>query len=181
MFFALWPSSAVATELATVGRVLHEICGGHCTRSETIHLTLAFLGEVEVERVDDLLNLAGQVRVHAFSLNLTRLGWWPRNRIVWAAPEKAPVELVRLTDELRHYLGCAGVSFDAKPFVPHITLLRKGHCQDHPLPSVDVKWHAEDFVLVRSVSSKSGAAYEVVGRWPLLLGDKFSSVGSEAG
>lgn len=168
MFFALWPSAAVATELAKAGRGLHEVCGGRLTRAETIHLTLAFLGEVELEKVDDLLKLAGQVRAHAFSLNLIRLGWWPRNRIVWAAPEEVPPELVLLVDDLQRNLRGAGVGFDAKPFVPHITLLRKGNCKDKPLPAMSVKWSVVDFVLVRSVPSERGSAYEVLGRWPSL-------------
>jgi len=177
MFFALWPNAAVATELAKAGKALHEVCGGRLTRAETIHLTLAFLGEVELEKVDYLIKLAGYVRAHAFSLNLTRLGWWPRNHIVWAAPDEAPAELALLVDDLRLNLGCAAVDFDAKPFVPHITLLRNGNCKDNPLPSVGVKWRAEDFVLVKSVSSGSGAAYEVVGRWPLLQGNEFPAMG----
>lgn len=173
MFFALWPSVVVAADLAKAGRGLHEACGGRRTRAETIHLTLVFLGEVELERIDDLLTLAGQVRAHSFSLNLTRLGWWPHNRIVWAAPNKTPAELAHLTDDLQHILESAGVHFDAKPFVPHITLLRKGSCKDQSLPDVHVEWRAEDFVLVRSVPSEGGATYEVVGRWPLLQGDEF--------
>jgi 2'-5' RNA ligase len=168
MFFALWPSAAAAADLAKVGGGLHEVCGGRRTRAETIHLTLAFLGEVEHDRVDGLLELAGQVRVHAFNLNLTRFGWWPHNRIVWAAPVEVPAELALLVDDLRHRLGGAGVIFDAKPFVPHITLLRKANCKKNPLPAGEVEWRVEDFVLVRSTLGESGAAYEVVGRWPLL-------------
>ena len=168
MFFALWPSAVAAAELDKASRGLHEICGGRLTRAETIHLTLAFLGEVEHDRVDDLLELAGQVRARAFSLNLTRFGWWPHNRIVWAAPVEVPAELALLVDDLRQRMGCAGVRFDAKPFVPHITLLRKANCKKNPLPSGEVEWRVEDFVLVRSTLGESGAAYEVVGRWPLL-------------
>ncbi|MDP2878543.1 MAG: 2'-5' RNA ligase family protein, partial [Sulfuricella sp.] len=82
--------------------------------------------------------------------------------------EEMPAELALLVDDLRYRLGCAGVSFDAKPFVPHITLLRKANCKKNPLPAGEVEWRVEDFVLVRSVPGESGSAYEVVGRWPLL-------------
>lgn len=137
-------------------------------RAETIHLTLAFLGEVEPERIGDLLALAGEIRASSFCLNLTRFGWWPHNRIVWVAPDGAPAELTRLVDALRESLLGAGFRFDTKPFVPHVTLLRKADCGNNPLPVGEVEWRAEDFVLVRSVLGESGAAYEVVGRWPLL-------------
>jgi len=106
--------------------------------------------------------------VAAFEFKLTRFGWWPHNRIVWAAPEESPRELGQLVEGLRERLSGAGFRFDTKPFVPHITLLRKANCKDKPLPAGEVGWRVEDFVLVKSVLSESGAAYEVVGRWRLI-------------
>jgi 2'-5' RNA ligase len=168
LFFALWPGAAASAALAEAGERLHEVCGGRRTRAETIHLTLAFLGEVEPERIDELLALAGEIRASAFGFNLTRFGWWPHNRIVWAAPAETPAELTLLVEALRERLLGARVRFDTKPFVPHVTLLRKADCRKSPLPPGEIVWRAEDFVLVRSVPGESGSAYEVVGRWPLL-------------
>ena len=169
LFFALWPGAAVSAELSEAGKYLHGICGGRRTRVETIHLTLAFLGDVEPARVDNLRALAGEIRAPAFTFNLTRLGWWSHNRIAWAAPDETPDELVLLTDELRERLLGAGFRFDTKPFVPHITMLRKAECGNKPLPSVAIEWRVEDFVLVRSVAKREGGSvYKVAGRWPLL-------------
>lgn len=168
LFFALWPSAAASAGLAVLGKQLHGICGGRRTRMDTIHLTLAFLGDVEPERIGDLLALAGKIRAPAFGFNLTRFGWWPHNRIVWAAPEETPAEMTLLVDALRESLLGAGFRFDTKPFVPHITLLRKADCGKSLLPSGGIEWRAEEFVLVRSVSGEGGAAYEVLGRWSLL-------------
>lgn len=168
LFFALWPGAAASAELSEAGRHLHEVCGGRRTRSETIHLTLAFLGEVEPDRIGDLLALAGEIRAPAFGFNLTRFGWWSHNRIVWAAPDETPAELTLLVDALRESLLGAGFYFDTKPFVPHVTLLRKADCGKNPLLDGKVEWRVEDFVLVGSVLGESGAAYEVLGRWPLL-------------
>lgn len=134
---------------------------------ETIHLTLAFLGEVEPERIGDLLALAGEIRSPVFALNLTRSGWWPHNRIVWAAPEETPAEMTLLVDALRERLRGAGFHFDTKPFVPHVTLLRKAACGKSLLPPGGIEWRAEEFVLVRSVTGEGGAAYKMLGRWPL--------------
>jgi 2'-5' RNA ligase len=168
LFFALWPSVEASAELAMAGKRLHGICGGRLTRMETVHLTLVFLGEVGPERTGDLLELAGEVRVPAFSIAFTRFGWWPHNRIAWAAPGETPVELMRLVDVLREKLLGAEFRFDTKPFVPHITLLRKADCRKTPLPAETIEWRTEDFVLVRSVPGESGSAYEVLGRWQLL-------------
>lgn len=168
LFFALWPDVVASADLATEGKCLHGLCGGRITRTETMHLTLVFLGEVALDHIDALLRLAGEVQVPAFGVSLTQLGWWSYNGIVWAAPKKAPAELYLLVDSLQEKLRNSGFLFDEKPFVPHVTLLRKAKCKSNDFPDANVEWRAEDFVLVKSVQSRNGAAYEVLGRWPLL-------------
>lgn len=168
LFFALWPGEMASAELAEAGERLHGVCGGRRTRAETTHMTLAFLGEVELERIGDLLALAGEIRAPSFGLRLARFGWWPHNRIVWAAPDETPAELTLLVDALRGSLLGAGFRFDARPFAPHVTLLRKADCGKLPLPTGVIEWRAEDFVLAGSVLGEGVAAYEMVGRWPLL-------------
>lgn len=167
VFFALWPNAAIAAELARSGKILHDACGGRRTRKETIHLTLVFLGEVELARLDELVALAGEIRMPAFSLEITRWGCWPHNRVAWAGPQETPDELCQLVDELRRRLNCAGFRFDAKPFAPHVTLLRKADCRRVPLPDKSIAWPIRHFVLVRSATSDAGAAYEVIGKWAL--------------
>lgn len=168
LFFALWPDAPTIARLDKVARRLHEICGGRRTRAETIHLTLAFLGEVERVRIDELHLLAGEIRARAFTLRLTHSGWWRHNRIGWVAPDETPPELAQLVDDLKNGLGGAGFSLEARPFVPHITLLRKADCKNEALPDEAIEWHAREFVLVRSVLGERGSSYEAVGRWPLL-------------
>lgn len=154
--------------MGKLGRRLHELCGGRCTLAETIHLTLAFLGDVELTRIDELRLLAEEIHTPVFDLRLTRSGWWRHNRIVWVAPDETPQALVQLANELNQRLGNAGFRLEARAFVPHITLLRKANCKHDALPSEVIEWRVVDFVLVRSVRNQRGVAYEVVGRWPLL-------------
>lgn len=167
LFFALWPIMAASTDLTEAGKRLHGLCGGRQTRTETIHLTLVFLGAVALERVTELLSLAADVHAPAFGVDLTQLGWWPHNGIVWAAPKNTPAELSALVDALREKLSNAGFLFEESPFVPHVTLLRKSDCKKNAFPAVNISWRAEDFVLVKSVQGEGGAAYEVLGRWAL--------------
>lgn len=167
LFFALWPSAPVAADLAGAGKSLHEVCGGRRTRRETIHLTLVFLGNVELARLDELVALAGEVDLPAFSLEIAQWGCWPHNRVAWAGPREAPDGLRKLADELRRKLACAGFDFDAKSFAPHVTLLRKADCRQVPAADKNIAWPINDFVLVRSAANETGAAYEVVGRWAL--------------
>lgn len=168
LFFALWPSQDASAELANAIEKLHVQCGGRKTRPETLHLTLVFLGAVASDHVSKLLELAGEVQTQAFDISLERFGWWSHNRIVWAAPKKAPPELLMLVDALQEKLRNAGFLFEEKSFVPHVTLLRKGNCDNYTFPDARIEWRAKDFVLVKSVQGEGGAAYEVLGRWPLL-------------
>src|SRR3989338_1351130 len=87
LFFALWPDGKTRDALDKAGKQLHAACGGRPTKRETIHLTLVFLGDVPVERIDELRTLAAQVSAPSFELVLTQLGWWKHNRVAWAAPD----------------------------------------------------------------------------------------------
>jgi len=167
LFFALWPDGKARGVLDQAAAKIHRHCGGRRTRPETIHLTLAFLGEVPLSRLDDLRQAVADIALPAFGIALDRVGWWRHNRIVWAGGESVPQPLADLVGQLRERLKNCGFGFDSKPFVPHITLLRKAHCPDSEFPPLAAEWPAREFVLVRSVTSAAGATYEIVGRWAL--------------
>jgi 2'-5' RNA ligase len=165
LFFALWPDEVVRDRLSLAGEKLHARCGGRRTFPATIHLTLVFLGNVELTRLAALQAAAGEVRFPAFELRLSRLGWWRHNRVAWAAPEWVPAELTKLVGELQGRLRDAGFVFDEKPYSPHITLLRKANCSGADFPGLAVDWKITEFVLVKSLNTANGAAYETIGRW----------------
>lgn len=170
LFFALWPDGRTCEALDNAGRQLHSACGGRRTRRETIHITLVFLGDVFVERIDELRALAAQVSAPRFELVLTKLGWWKHNRVAWAAPNDVPTGLVALVQGLESTLKSNNFQLDVRPYLPHVTLARKANCRETPLLEADIVWRVEEYVLVRSVTDASGAAYEVIGRWPLAMG-----------
>ncbi len=167
LFFALWPDKEAARALHHVGRELQAACGGRLTRLATVHLTLVFLGEVAPEKIPRLERAAASVREEAFSINFNRYGWWKHNRIVWAMPEETPPPLRRLVQGLETALEQAGISCDKRPYVPHVTLLRKAERRPQGEGLPGAAWAAREFVLVRSVLDREGAAYEVIGRWSL--------------
>jgi 2'-5' RNA ligase len=70
LFFALWPSPAAAERLASAATDAAARLGGRPTRLETLHLTLAFLGEVADERVPGLLALATNLPAAPFELRI---------------------------------------------------------------------------------------------------------------
>lgn len=165
LFFALWPDGRARGVLDQAAAKIHRHCGGRRTRRETIHLTLVFLGDVPMSRLDELRQAVADISLPAFAVALDRAGWWRHNRIVWAGMENVPQPLADLVGQLRERLKNSGFGFDGKAFVPHVTLLRKAYCPDREFPPLAVEWQAREFVLVRSVTSEAGAAYEIVGRW----------------
>jgi 2'-5' RNA ligase len=60
-----------------------------------------------------------------------------------------------------------GIPFDKRPYVPHVTLLRKAGRGPEKGGLPGAEWTVKEFVLVRSVPDREGAAYEVIGRWSL--------------
>lgn len=73
--------------------------------------------------------------------------------------------LEKLALDLRDALTKAGVKFDAKPFVPHVSLLRKANRPQHFPALAPVCWPVEGFALLRSNPQADGTAYEVIGSW----------------
>jgi len=169
VFFALWPDEAVRGQFMQWARLLHETCNGNITKPDNLHITLVFLGNVAVSRLDELKVLASKLVGNPFSLCFTAPGCWRHNQIVWAAPEQIPQYLINLVKALECSLQSAGFSFDERPYAPHLTLLRKARWDPPRHAPKQINWEINEFVLVHSNRAQSGSQYEVIGRWPLSL------------
>jgi len=168
VFFALWPDARVRAGLSHAARQMHCVSGGRCTRDDSIHLTLAFVGDVDAEFLPRLLAPPDGIFTSAFLLTLDDWGCWGRNGIGWAAPSHIPAPLRHLASNLEGWLRGAGFELEQRPFTPHVALVRKAQCAPLPDSMPPVDWQVEDFVLVRSSVSPEGSRYQSIGRWPLL-------------
>ncbi|MCG2577651.1 RNA 2',3'-cyclic phosphodiesterase [Dechloromonas sp. XY25] len=175
LFFALWPPPELAAQLAEVARVAATGLGGRPTRADTIHLTLAFLGETAVTRLPELDARARRIPGEAFAMSIDRIGYWQHNRLLWAGCSNAPEALVDLHRRLQAALAGAGFPGDppGRSFTPHVTLLRKvaagtARAGLDQLPVVErLAWPCDRFVLVQSEPSSSEHRYRVLGAYPL--------------
>ena len=78
---------------------------------------------------------------------------------------ETPAALDAIVSDLRAALAAAEFAFDPKPFVPHVTLVRKVPA-GFVMPAVQpIRWAVTGFVLVRSVMRPAGSDYLVEGRW----------------
>jgi 2'-5' RNA ligase len=166
LFFALWPDDATRERLADWTRAIHRASGGRAMRPDTVHLTLAFLGATPATALPAITASAGRVAPRAFTLCVDEPGYWRHNQIAWGGVREPPPELVALVADLRAALVEARIAFDPKPFVAHLTLVRKAR-PGFRMPALEaIEWPVRDFALIRSVIGPDGSDYEVIERWP---------------
>ncbi len=166
VFFALWPDDAERAALVSWQAPLSKLCGGKAMRTDTLHCTLAFLGEVAEHRLEALQLVAQEAIFQPFSLALNAAHYWGHDHIVYAAPDETPPELAELVTSLQGILRAHRFHFEERPYKAHVTLLRHAQWTDAPLPSMSaVRWQTRDFVLVQSLSDAQGARYEVLCRF----------------
>lgn len=104
------------------------VAGGSWPRSETYHLTYAFLDEQPPELVPRLEGalrdaLAGSAR---FSASIGTGGFFPsakRPRVGWLALEPRD-EFVAIAERVRNVVRGAGLEAETRAFVPHLTIVR---------------------------------------------------------
>jgi RNA 2',3'-cyclic 3'-phosphodiesterase len=167
LFFALWPTEAAAQAMHAWATGVHAKTGGRVTRTDTIHLTLAFLGDVSGDRVASLIDCARRVRGTPFDLRLDEGRWWEHNNIVWAGPRVMPEALRDLAAQLDSALKAGGFKTEKREFKAHVSLVRRAG-EGKALPALEpVEWHADEFVLVRSSMSAGGPAYATLSRFSL--------------
>lgn len=163
LFFALWPEATLRHELAGVADLLHEQCGGRRMRDATLHLTLAFLGEVPEDEADGLVALCEGFDCPPGQWELDHLGYFPRGGIVWLGSRDTPAQLDMLQARLWQALAERGFIPPARPFLPHITLLRKANEPPQVTRSaLPLEWRYNRFCLIHSVADGSGRRYEVL-------------------
>ncbi|HVY04694.1 MAG TPA: RNA 2',3'-cyclic phosphodiesterase [Burkholderiales bacterium] len=167
LFFALWPEDGVRAALAHTARRMHGVFHGSRTRDQSLHLTLVFLGDVDVEHLSLLLDPPDDICVPAFELALDEWGGWSRNKIGWAAPSQVPQPLRELVANLEAWLRTAEFAIERRAFLPHVTLVRKAQATRMPEPMKPITWMVRDFHLIHSQAGPGGSRYEAIGSWPL--------------
>ncbi len=96
-------------------------------RAENLHVTLKFLGETPLPKLDALRNTLAEVRSpEPVKLEFSGLGFFPnekRPRVFWAGMEASP-NLKALAAEIDRATHTLGFSLDQRSFTPHLTLAR---------------------------------------------------------
>jgi 2'-5' RNA ligase len=165
LFFALWPPARARAGLERLAAGVALVSGGKAVEAAKIHLTLAFLGEVDEARAAAAGEVAATLRARPFVLRLDRVGSFRRSRVAWAGASELPVELLALQSALDRGLRGNGFELEERPFRPHITLARKTR-ERVPQASIETIDYACD-ALALVASDLGRGEYRTLESWPL--------------
>lgn len=149
--------------------------------TENLHITLKFLGQVEVARLPSieaaLARAAADVR--PFELAFVGLGAFPaptRPRVIWAGVAEGREPIARLAEGVERELGALGFAPEGRPFSAHVTLGRVREPRRDPKLAEALgaaaaerigSMRVERVSLMRSELSPRGARYTEISAHPL--------------
>jgi 2'-5' RNA ligase len=129
-FIALEMNNALQCHLANhISQMAQALPGIRWVDPSSIHLTLAFLGELADEQLAEAIQATELVSQQAqpFSYRLSHLGTFgsPRfPRVIWMGIEEPLGFLASIHRMLNRHLQRRGFEVDTRPFSPHLTLAR---------------------------------------------------------
>ncbi len=149
-------------------------------RPENVHLTLKFLGNINPDRVPEIVDALSPVASSClpFSLSLKETRLFPKKgtpRVLWVGLTDASEQLRRLQGSVADVLADAGFKPDKGIFTPHLTVGRikstKNAGKLKAMVSAGVKVESVTFkvaemVLYKSQLSPEGSRYTVLKALP---------------
>ncbi|MDZ7724747.1 MAG: RNA 2',3'-cyclic phosphodiesterase [candidate division KSB1 bacterium] len=149
---------------------LHD--GTRWVNPERIHLTLRFLGDVERERLDAVMEAVQNAckAFEPFTLTVSKTGAFPnfkRPRVFWVGVSDPDQKLQQCQAAIEGELEDIGFPGEKRAFSPHLTLGRVNNSRGvanvskelerlHPEP---VSFPAREVVVMQSKLTPSGAVY----------------------
>ena len=154
-------------------------------RPEGIHLTLKFMGDIDVKVINELVSLLPAVanEFAPFELTLAELGCFPNNRrprVLWAGVKGNLSTLRDLHIAIDSLVGNVGLPREQREFSPHLTLgrVKRNLSENHirhigelikttNLPD-NPSWINPTINLMRTELDPAGSRHYLVKSFPLL-------------
>jgi 2'-5' RNA ligase len=151
-------------------------------RTESLHVTLKFVGESAESRVRDVQETLTQIKVPPFEIEFKNAGFFPTPRsarVFWIGIH-ASEALPQLVATIEEKLEKLGIAKEDKPYRPHLTLARApsgratARCfqrlQERLNPDELLQFGtmtAQEFFLYKSELLRGGARYNKLQGFPL--------------
>ena len=160
-------------------------------RSESLHVTLKFIGEQPEPKVNEIASALANILMAPFQLTFRGCGFFPTPRsarVFWVGIEAGP-ELAHLAGAIDPALSQFGIAKETRAFSPHLTLARtrggsgapsrqKSDRPSRQFEAVQKKltaipcpefgtMTAREFFLYRSQLSSHGSRYSKIAQFPL--------------
>ncbi len=176
LFIAIELNEAVRLALTRFQDKLKRRCEGiRWVRSDQLHLTIKFLGDVpdkEIDQVTQAMTIAAH-RAQPFCMTIESSGCYPRSgapRVVWAGVTETTHALARCKDAVEAELVEVGFPQSHGTFSPHITLgrIKRDAWADRVRKTIESADYAplsqpvNKLVLTSSVLSPQGPTYRTV-------------------
>jgi 2'-5' RNA ligase len=179
LFVAAWLSEEARREASAMLERLREHEGSvRWVGPENLHVTLAFLGDVDEARLPDVVERIARALdgTEPFATRLGGLGAFPSRgdvRVVWVGLEEGTKELAALASRIERTLVAGGyLAPSERPFAAHVTLGRPKEARGFGrlrelLASLSFASNAqrlEEVTLAESRLTPRGAQYEAIAR-----------------
>ncbi len=152
-------------------------------RPDQLHLTLAFLGNVNAPRIPDLIESLGKAlrQGTVCRLELSRPGAFPSlqtPRVLWVGLAGEIARLSEVQALVARAAGPFGEHREARAFQPHLTIGRVARWNPSSMPALEAvwsptlvlpasTWNVGEVRLMRSVLGREGATHSELARFPL--------------
>jgi RNA 2',3'-cyclic 3'-phosphodiesterase len=174
LFVAVDLDDASRTACATVAEQLRaKAWPGRWVAPENYHLTAAFLGGADEQRVADVRVAIRDAasRLAPFELPLNAVGAFPnagRPRVAWVGPAEPVDAFGHLCETVRHPLTALGFTFERHTDA-HVTLARSDGRVALPAatPPGGRPLHVAALTLYRSLTERAGVRYDAIERFTL--------------
>lgn len=160
--------------------------GARWVGAEGLHLTLAFIGEVDGSALRRIADALAPVQASPLGISLHGVGHFPPRgplRVLWTGASSARA-LGSLSRGVRRSLADAGFPSERRKFAPHVTIARFRHPPPPPALQTWLQAHSlfrtstvpvASFRLFSSRLRPTGARYTVEAEFPLGGEPGFSS------
>jgi 2'-5' RNA ligase len=131
-FIAIELESAIKDDVGRLQNRLRSRLAPGCVRwvrPEGMHLTLKFLGDTPLDRVEEVRVALVQAaaEIHPFTFTVAGLGCFPNTRnprVVWVGLHEITGALASLRDAIEAHVAPLGFPTEGRAFKPHLTLGR---------------------------------------------------------